>query len=114
MTCSPLLHLRRWGCHEMGRCIHRQNFLGKSNMSNVEKKAQTEMYAAQLQMFANFICIFLHITLTMCTMQREKTSTHTNTKEKRGACLLKNTLYSWVFGLPRSSMVKLMSVVVIV
>lgn len=61
----PLLHLRRRGCREMGRCIHPESFLGKSNMSvegektSARKHQQKRSTTAQW-VFADFICRFLH------------------------------------------------------
>lgn len=116
MMCSPLLHLRRRGCHEMERYIRHQSFLGRSNMSIVEKNKMQEntntnersTTAEYLQTLNTYFCNRAH---TVHNAKR-KTFTHIN-KGKKWMCLLKNTLYSWVFGLPRSSVVKLMSVVVV-
>lgn len=112
ITRSPLLHLRRWGCREMGKCIHRQSFLGRSDMFVVEEKKMqentnnkcTQPNCRCLQTLYAYFCNSSHN-----VHNAKRQNIHTNTQ----TCLLKNTLYSGVFGRPRSSVVKLMSVVVV-
>lgn len=81
----------------MGRCIRHWSLLGKSNNSHLEKtktkctKIQTKMYAAQLQMFIHFLCIFLVFIFLLqhsqCAQCKEEKRPHTHRQRKKGDVL---------------------------
>lgn len=118
---SPLLHLQRRGCHEMERCIGRQSSLERSRASfrtRMKIKTVRRSLHGPLQPLVPPAITVSIAKKSMkqfiyCAQCRNKKtpSPHKNSpfKELR---LLKNTLYSWVFGLPLSSVLKLMSVAV--
>lgn len=87
---SPPLHWHRWGCHEMGRCVCLQSLLWKGSNPPFQHKHEFNSEVTPSQRS-------LHV--------REPA----DVVLAKLVLLLKKTLYSAVFSLPLSSVVKLMS-----
>lgn len=99
---SPLLHLHIWVHHERERCICPLSFLWK-------KENRVKPYYTKQKSVGIFTSSrqLLHSKKSL----KELFPTNNQTSSFKEPCLLKNTLYSWVFGLPLSSTLKLMSAV---